>query len=56
MKKGDLIKHPNDKVLGVIVHVFRSKELKGLVEVVWSDGFQSDIQTRYIEVINDENR
>ena len=53
MKKGDLIKHPNDKVLGVIVHVFQSKELKGLVEVVWSDGFKSDIQARYIEVISE---
>ena len=53
MKVGDLVRHKPSKVLGVIVYIFFSKNLEGLVEVVWLDGCRGDIELRHIEVLSE---
>jgi len=49
MEKGDLIIHKRDQVLGIIVYIFQTR--KDLVEVVWADGYRSDIRVREVEVM-----
>ena len=53
MKVGDLVKHKPSKTLGVITYVFFSKNLDGLLEVMWADGYKGDIECRHVEVISE---
>lgn len=53
MKVGDLIKHNKDGVLGIVTFEWLSDKLSNkMVEVLWVDGYRSDIATHRIEKVD----
>tara|TARA_Y100001963_G_C6651884_1_gene386097 strand:- start:313 stop:513 length:201 start_codon:yes stop_codon:yes gene_type:complete len=51
MRVGDLVRYKTSGVVGIVTEII--PDFFKMVAVLWADGKQSDVERRFIEVINE---